>query len=88
MFTMYDNRLNLTSQVVNEVKKHFPKKIFRTAIPRNVRISEAPSFGKPVIYYDKTSKGAEAYDVLADELLSHYETVKPKKKSLIGSSKA
>jgi chromosome partitioning protein len=88
LFTMYDNRLNLTSQVVNEVKKHFPKKIFRTAIPRNVRISEAPSFGKPVIYYDKTSKGAEAYDVLADELLSHYETVKPKKKSLIGSSKA
>jgi len=87
LFTMYDSRLNLTNQVVSEVKKHFPKKIFNTAIPRNVRISEAPSFGKPVIYYDKISKGAEAYDALADELLSHYEEKKPKKKLLAGKTK-
>ncbi len=69
LFTMFDSRLNLTNQVVSEVKKHFPKKVFNTVIPRNVRISEAPSFGKPVIYYDKLSRGAEAYKSLAAELL-------------------
>ncbi len=69
LFTMYDGRLNLTSQVVNEVKKHFPKKVFKTVIPRNVRLSEAPSFGKPVLYYDKTSKGAESYEELGKEFL-------------------
>lgn len=85
LFTMYDSRLNLTNQVVGEVKKHFPKKMFSTVIPRNVRLSEAPSFGKPVIYYDKASRGAEAYDLLADELLSHYK--QKKKKTLLGSKK-
>ena len=69
VLTMYDGRLNLTQQVVEEVKKFFPKKVFSTVIPRNVRLSEAPSFGMPVQYYDKSSKGAKAYDALADELI-------------------
>lgn len=69
LFTMYDSRLNLTSQVVSEVKKHFPKKLFKTVIPRNVRLSEAPSFGKPVMYYDNSSKGAEAYAELGKEFI-------------------
>lgn len=70
LLTMYDGRLNLTQQVVVEVKKYFPRKVFATAIPRSVRLSEAPSFGKPINYYDKHSKGAKAYDALAQELLS------------------
>ena len=70
LLTMYDSRLNLTMQVVNEIKKYFPKKIYKTPIPRNVRLSEAPSFGQPIIYYDKMSKGSEAYIAVADELIS------------------
>ncbi len=69
ILTMYDGRLNLTQQVVEEVKKFFPKKVYATVIPRNVRLSEAPSFGQPVSYYDKASRGAEAYDALAEEFL-------------------
>lgn len=69
LLTMYDGRLNLTQQVVVEVKKYFPKKVFSTVIPRNVRISEAPSFGEPVMYYDRASKGSEAYLQLAKEIL-------------------
>jgi chromosome partitioning protein len=71
LFTMYDGRLQLTHQVVDEVKKHFPSKTFETIIPRNVRLSEAPSHGLPCVYYDKGSKGAQSYEALADELLSH-----------------
>lgn len=67
--TMYDNRLNLTQQVVAEVKKYFPNKVFETAIPRNVRLSEAPSFGVPVLYYDRGSKGSMAYIALAREVI-------------------
>ncbi len=70
LLTMYDGRLNLTQQVVDEVKKFFPKKVYSTTIPRNVRLSEAPSFGQPIIYFDKRSKGAEAYIDFADEFLS------------------
>lgn len=70
LLTMFDGRLNLTLQVVQEVKRFFPEKIFKTAIPRNVRLSEAPSFGAPVNYYDPASKGAEAYQQLAEEFLS------------------
>ena len=70
LLTMYDGRLNLTQQVVDEVKKFFPKKVYSTTIPRNVRLSEAPSFGQPIIYFDKRSKGAEAYMDFADEFLS------------------
>ena len=69
VMTMYDARTNLAMQVVDEVKRFFPDKVYRTIIPRNVRISEAPGFGKPVIYYDESSKGAEAYTELALELI-------------------
>lgn len=69
LLTMYDGRLNLTQQVVEEVKRCFPKKVYSTFIPRNVRLSEAPSFGQPVLYYDKASKGSNAYNDLADEFL-------------------
>ena len=74
LLTMYDARLNLTVQVVEEVKKYFPRKVFSTTIPRNVRLSEAPSFGKPVIYYDSSSKGSQAYLALADEILGNNGT--------------
>ena len=69
VLTMFDNRLNLTQQVVAEVKKYFPNKVFETAIPRNVRLSEAPSFGMPVLYYDRGSKGSMAYIALAREVI-------------------
>ncbi len=69
LLTMYDGRLNLTQQVVSEVKKFFPRKVFSTPIPRSVRLSEAPSFGKPINYYDRHSKGARAYELLACELI-------------------
>lgn len=78
LFTMYDQRLNVTTQVVEEVKNHLDDKAFVTVIPRNVRLSEAPSYGEPIIYYDRVSKGAEAYMALALELL---ERVKKSGKS-------
>lgn len=69
LLTMFDGRLNLTHQVVNELKRFFPRKVYETVIPRNVKLSEAPSYGLPIIYYDKNSKGAAAYNALADEFL-------------------
>jgi chromosome partitioning protein len=69
LFTMYDNRLNISRQVVEEVEKYFPNKVFKTKIPRNVRIAESPSYGKPVLYYDKHSNGADAYKKLCNEIL-------------------
>ena len=69
LLTMYDGRLNLTQQVVEEVKKYFPRKVFGTVIPRAVRLSEAPSFGKPIEYFDKSSRGAQAYRDLAEEII-------------------
>lgn len=69
LFTMYDGRLNLTQQVASEVKKAFPQKVYSVAIPKNVRLSEAPSFGEPVMYYDRASKGAAAYEEFAKEFL-------------------
>ncbi len=74
LLTMYDGRLNLTAQVVDEVKKYMPKKIYKTTIPRNVRLSEAPSYGQPVMYYDRASRGARAYEELADEFLNRERT--------------
>jgi chromosome partitioning protein len=68
--TMYDGRLNLTQQVVTEIKKFFPNKVYKTTIPRNVRLSEAPSFGEPIMYYDRNSKGAIAYNEFAAEFLA------------------
>ena len=69
LLTMYDGRLNLTQQVVGEVKRFFPQKVYSTVIPRNVRLSEAPSFGQPVYYYDRASKGSDSYMELALEFL-------------------
>ena len=69
LLTMYDGRLKLTEQVREEVKSHFPDKVYETVIPRNVRLSEAPSFGMPAIYFDKNSRGAKAYIELAKEFL-------------------
>ena len=67
--TMYDGRTNLSIQVLDEVKKFFPDKVYRTVIPRNVRLSESPSFGEPIINYDRASKGADAYMSLAKEVI-------------------
>lgn len=69
LLTMFDARTNLSIQVADEVKRFFPNKVFQTVIPRNVRLSEAPSFGEPIIYYDKYSKGAESYIDLAKEVI-------------------
>lgn len=80
LFTMFDPRLNVTNMVVNEVKKAFPDRVFETTIPRNVRLSEAPSYGMPVMYYDKSSKGTEAYARLGCEILGVKYEEKPKKK--------
>ena len=72
LFTMYD-RLNLTQQVASEVKRAFPQKVYSTAIPKNVRLSEAPSFGEPAMYYDRSSKGARAYEDFAKEFIKKSE---------------
>ncbi len=69
VLTMYDARLNLTNQVVGEIKKFFADKLYKTAIPRGVRLSEAPSYGMPIQYYDKRSKGSIAYNDLSKEFL-------------------
>ena len=69
VLTMYDSRTNLTIQVAEEVKKYFGSKVFKTVIPRNVRLSEAPSHGMPVIAYDRLSRGAVAYTAVAEEFL-------------------
>ena len=69
LLTMFDGRTNLANQVAEEVKHYFPGKVYATVIPRNVRLSEAPSHGKPITAYDRTSRGAEAYQALAVEFL-------------------
>jgi chromosome partitioning protein len=69
LLTMFDGRNNLSHQVADEVRKHFKDKVFRTVIPRNIRLSEAPSHGKPVLLYDIHSKGAESYLNLAREIM-------------------
>ncbi len=69
LLTMYDGRTNLSMQVAEEVKRHFPGKVFASVIPRSVRLSEAPSHGMPIISYEKSSRGAEAYINLANEFL-------------------
>lgn len=69
--TMFDSRTNLSKQVLEEVKTHFGDKVFATQIPRNVRLSEAPSYGQPIIKYDITSKGADAYFSLAREVIEN-----------------
>lgn len=69
ILTMYDGRTNLSMQVAEEVKRHFPGKVYASVIPRNVRLSEAPSHGKPVLAYDPWSRGTEAYKALAEEFV-------------------
>ncbi|HEX4342903.1 MAG TPA: ParA family protein [Verrucomicrobiae bacterium] len=69
VMTMYDARTKLSQQVVSEVRTHFGDRVFETMIPRTTRLAEAPSFGKPIIYYDPYSTGASAYEVLAEEFL-------------------
>ncbi len=69
--TMYDARTNLSMQVIEEVKKYFKNKVYRTVIPRNVKLSEAPSYGLPIAMYDKNSKGASAYQELAKEVIKN-----------------
>ena len=86
LFTMFDGRLNVANDVVAEVEKYFPDKVFKTKVPRNVRISEAPSHGKPVMYYDKGSKGAESYELVCHELLGEPLEL-PKKKKLFSFKK-
>jgi len=71
--TMYDGRNRLAGAVVAELKSHFPSKLFATMIPRNVKLAEAPSFGKPISVYDARSRGAEAYQALAEEFLNLFE---------------
>jgi chromosome partitioning protein len=75
--TMFDERMNLARQVAEEVKAHFAEKVYLTVIPRNVRLGEAPSFGKPIILYDIRSRGSEAYVNLAREFIQRAETVLP-----------
>ncbi|HFE62849.1 MAG TPA: ParA family protein [Caldithrix sp.] len=71
LLTMYDNRLNLCNQVAHEVRNFFKDKVYQTVVTRNVRLSEAPSFGLPIIMYDATSTGAANYMKLAEEILAH-----------------
>ncbi|HYE31131.1 MAG TPA: ParA family protein [Methylomirabilota bacterium] len=75
VMTMFDGRTRLSQQVVGEVRQHFGEAVFDTVIPRTTRLAEAPSFGKPIIYYDKYSVGASAYQVLANELLARKQAL-------------
>ncbi len=79
LLTMYDIRTNLSNQVVNEVKKYFGDKVYKTVIPRNVKLSEAPSYGMPITMYDSRSKGAKSYDKFVKEFLKNNDTVKKAK---------
>lgn len=69
LLTMFDNRLNLSRQVATDAREHFGDRVFDTVIPRNIRLAEAPSFGKPIVVYDVSSVGAQAYMAVARELL-------------------
>lgn len=74
VFTMFDGRTNLSLQVVENVKENLDRNIYKTIIPRNVRLAEAPSYGMPINMYDKRSTGAEAYRLLAEEVINYSET--------------
>ena len=83
LLTMYDSRLRLSNQVVEEVNSHFPDMVFSSIINRNVRLSEAPSFGESIIMYDAESKGAIQYIQLAEEVLLKNESKTKKKRETI-----
>ena len=71
IMTMYDSRTKLGEQVIEEVKNHFKEKVYKTIIPRNIRLSEAPSYGKPIIDYDPDCRGAEAYKDFTKEVIKN-----------------
>lgn len=73
LLTMFDERTNLARQVVNDIREYFKEKVFKTVIPRNIRLGEAPSFGRPIMLYDIRSKGSETYLNLAREVIRHHE---------------
>jgi chromosome partitioning protein len=77
VMTMFDSRTKLSQQVVSEVREHFGERVFETMIPRSTRLAESPSFGKPIMYYDKSSGGAAAYELLAQELLARLDKPLP-----------
>jgi chromosome partitioning protein len=77
LLTMYDARLNLSRQVATDAREYFGPKVFESVIPRNVRLAEAPSFGKPIILYDLASVGAQAYMAVAKELIARHRGLKP-----------
>ena len=77
LLTMFDDRTNLTRQVANDLREFFKDEVFRTVIPRSIRLAEAPSFGKPILAYDPRSRGAESYIKLAKEILDHEQNGKP-----------
>lgn len=87
LLTMYDDRTNLTQQVTQNLRDFFKEKLFRTVIPRNVRLAEAPSYGKPVALYDPQSRGSKAYRELALELLERNNIVSPRALERLGSGK-
>lgn len=76
LVTMYDSRLNLNIQVVSEIKRYFSNELYKTCIPRNVKLSEAPSYGQPINYYDRSAKGTLAYRELAKEFLARNKVMK------------
>ena len=76
ILTMFDSRTNLSKQVADEIRKFFKEKVFASAIPRNVKLSEAPSFGKSILKYEPTSSGALAYQALADEFLTKFPPIR------------
>src|SRR5207245_4889013 len=75
VMTMFDGRTNLSSQVVNEVRQHFKERVYTTVVPRTVRLSEAPSFGKTILEYDSSGGGARAYRALAEEFIRRHTPV-------------
>ncbi|KPK05583.1 MAG: hypothetical protein AMS20_06145 [Gemmatimonas sp. SG8_28] len=86
LLTMYDPRLNLSRQVAAEAKEYFGRQVFRTVIPRNVRLAEAPSFGKPILFYDVQSAGAKSYLALAQEL--QHRVLHGERSSVLGNGEA
>ena len=73
LLTMFDRRTNLANQVAEEAEKYFKDLVFKTMVPRNIRLSEAPSFGKPILLYDATSAGAQSYFDLAKEIMRNQQ---------------
>ncbi len=81
VLTMYDDRTNLSTQVANDIRSHFKEKVFKTVIPRNIRLGEAPSYGRPIMLYDIRSKGAESYMNLAREVIKRHEKTSSRQRS-------